>query len=896
MFRLRFFILFIALVFLSVGQSFALINRVEISGEFIKSQQLFKGEAVYYLDGDQGELFYFHLPPNFEAKYDTRTSYRLKGLDSKDHEVNRDALKRLKAYRHENRHLSVGIKIDRVYLNGKEIPFQQIDNPALSPLRNAQGALLRITLGELPENGPNTIRIAFQTSFHELPSNYLRILVDFIPRPVSNQMGDWDFKDQLKPPVQNFVKIRYLQNEHDRSKRIIEEKSFSGSLIVLMDPFMESNPQFRFGAGPFLFQNMGFFQHRTQQVLDFLFQRQWIRDDGDPFSFIIWDGGLMVFGKTILLPRKIFRYHFLFEKLFESYILEGVIQSSLQQNKIINSHQNPWLVPALIAEPLRDYIEQVYHGNSKIFFWTDWLNPDIFQEKTLKNWLFYKNYYQPVSASLPLDLNFYSNHYHPWYEKGFHFLRTLHDSQTAFETEFYPKLKSLIQSQDKKVSLLMPDNFFDLLGLSSNQIEAGNKWLSEGGSVDYAVEKVEIIKREHDYELILDVQSLGSVNPSVEVEIVYKNRHERRVLLGGSRKHRLIIDDNPTQIKLNPDNTLLEEDFLNNYWSVPVKIRPIWDFASTNEWLFTIFPITFGNAYDKNLLGVQLDLSYLNQTNLQLEIWKRSLDNQILFSGTLFHNGFPWKGTNLYFSGSQLNATTTYSLGVIQEYGQKEPEAWVDLFIWREYLNTDTQQTQNGKKSSWDGIEMAGNVPLIEGAFSKWEINLSLKSSRNTVVKNENYSQQSLFQRFSYDLFPYQLILSNNLDNTDGEVPDQKLFPMGGPNSMPGFPRDKELFYPQKLNFGVGTRLAPIMTHTDLNLMKILWIQKVDTYLFYHYGLGRKKDSGINDQFKDFEIRFRFFLESLNQLEGSTEIAFAKPIGHEKYKDWRIILFSDWVF
>ena len=82
----------------------------------------------------------------------------------------------------------------------------------------------------------------------------------------------------------------------------------------------------------------------------------------------------------------------------------------------------------------------------------------------------------------------------------------------------------------------------------------------------------------------------------------------------------------------------------------------------------------------------------------------------------------------------------------------------------------------------------------------------------------------------------------------------EKLFAMGGPSSMPGFPRSSDLFFNQRKVITLGARLEPILTHWDLNLLRMAWLHRADPYLSYHYGQGKKETELEPEVFHDLEF------------------------------------------
>ena len=50
------------------------------------------------------------------------------------------------------------------------------------------------------------------------------------------------------------------------------------------------------------------------------------------------------------------------------------------------------------------------------------------------------------------------------------------------------------------------------------------------------------------------------------------------------------------------------------------------------------------------------------------------------------------------------------------------------------------------------------------------------------------------------------------------------------------------------------------------------------------------------EEFQDVELKFDIWGEMMVKYEGYFTLSVAQPIGHDKYKDTRVIVFSSWVF
>ena len=886
------------LLLIVVDPVFGLPEKVSIRGSYNDDSRTFTGEVVYQFASVKDKTLYFHLPPNWYAEDDEREEYSLNlGQDEKTR-VSRSELKTLKKDVRENFFLPKGIIVQEVLYDDITIPFSTLHNLDRPPLQSARDALILFVLPATALKVPFTLTIKFKTYFQDIPGGWKRILWDYVPRPVYKYENRLDFADTLQYPLATHTAIsRDTPNGEGGTIQKVVEKRLPIPMINLGETDLE-RPKFSLTLIEQLQDKRFFLAGMVEEIFDVFKKEDWQLFQTAPYHFHIWPGPLTVSGSNILLPYRLSRYHQIFRKLMESNIIKGTVEAALLHNYALDRRRNPWILPAVYAEFVRSYFEWKYHGDVRYFPWADWLNPGFYQENTINRWLDKKSTFKTIAASDHLDFSYYSNIYHPWYEKGFHLLRNIYSGERSFREDMYPRINRLLLN-GKKNPVLDNETFFAHFAASPELKNRGMQWLSKKGSVDYALRDVSIKKQsEENYQVTVAVESRGTLSPVYELAFKFeKDRQIIRVFKEGAGKHTLTFTEEPKQIYLDPRHVLLENDSLNNSWNMPLKIRPLWDFPTANKWLFTYYPLVDGNTFDQNLLGLRFQLSYMYQTGVSVDIWKRSKDGKTLFSSSLFHTGFPWKGTMLYLDTTQLNATDRIILGMKQHYGEKNPIAWSEFYIWQETLQQIEGKPVPEGQESWIGAHLAGNFTLAEFAYTKLESNLYANTSQNlSQTKRLRYQQQGLVQKIDWRFNPIKMHIHLTGDTSQGTVPLHKQFPMGGPEGMPGFPRKTKLLFNERFIFEGGITFPGLFKNNRINLVELIWLDKIVPTLNYHYGVARKEGSDQLEEFQDIELKLDVWGELIVKYTGFFTVSIAQPIGHEEYKDPRIIFFSNWVF
>jgi len=871
---------------------------IKIIGTYETASDRFEGSITFTLKPVDQDRILLHLPPNWHSKLDRREEFQLFNQNNTYRTVIRSDLKELKNYRSSNRHLANKIKIISVRIDNRRLPYKILDNPKIAPGFNSASSLLGIGLDtNLVSASEVKVEIKFVTEFSKLPRGYRRFLWDFAPRLVNRSKNTWDLNDSLKVRRQYTIGISNLDSKTNDQSEMTMQTAMVSRPFVMIDPWSITNRMVNFSVESFLEDSIPTYIARINRVMRFLIERNWISKTSLPRNIIIWDGPGTVSGKNILLPRKLFRYNRIFYKLFEVSLINGLIRSVIHQNYLLDTKKNPWILPAIEAEIVRDFFKTVYGGDRRLFPWFNWLNPDFIEQYTIINWLKNKETKSLIAADDSADWIYYSHIYHPWHAKGFHLLRTIYTGQKPFDLDIIPKLKLLIQRPSVLQTELTPGAFFQLFADNETAGERGKKWLSKEGTVDYHIEEVTVLEVDDGFGLKIKIENLGTLSPVFEIEISNANGSSKTLLIKeGEGSYTFNLGFEPQQVILDPQEHLLEEDRLNNSWKLPVKVRPLWDFSSPSKWLFAISPLVGGNTFDQNLFGLNFNLSYLERTGISIGAYKREKDNQTLWQGSVFHKGFPFQGSKIYYENSQLEASETRILGLEQAFDHHNPDYLVDFAVWEDDLETVESGNIADERRRWTGFQLSGKIPALEGNFSQLNVHLSAKYGR--LVDNEDYTfqQQFIENELVWLLGIIDLRLAINQGYSFGFVPLQNLYPIGGPEGLPGFPREVDLLYYQRQISKFGVTLPPLLTHTNIQLFQLLWLGRIEPTINFRFGSGRQKNAAERDYFQDVELKFAIHGDFINMFEGFATVSIAQPINHPEYKDYRIILFSSWVF
>ena len=876
----------------------AQIRDIELSGIYHASLYRFEGSIRYKFTKTPVNRFLFHLPPNWYSESDNREEFQLNLKDNTFKNVDRSKLKELKKYRRRNRHLPKKIDVLSVKINGKRISYQILDNKNIRPNRNARGSLLSFFLN-IPSssNRVTTVDIDFVTHFNPLPDGFRRILYDFAPRIVLQSNMETDLADKTKSYHQYNMDVLIKQPDAGAPTRRINRKELTSNPFILADVWDIEHRLYRLSMSKYLATDIDFFQTRIHRVLNFLIKDKWILTSSLPYHFIFWDGPITVCGNNILFPRRLFRYAKIFHKVFEVAIINGIVSAIIHQRYQLNPINNPWILPALEAEIIRHYFERVYDGNQRLFPWLNWFNPDFFGDYTALGWIINLPVKTAVGANDSLDWIYFSHVFHPWHVKGFHLLRVLYSGNGAFEDAVLPKVRRLLRNESAERPLLESIYFWNWFAENETSEKRGKTWLSDEGTVDFSIDAVEIMDESNGKNVQLEISNSGSVSPVVEVIFIgSEGKIFKTLIKNGAGVYTFKVEFEPQQVVLDPNQHLLEDVRLNNSWNLPIRIRPFWDFSSADRWLFTVSPLITGNTLDENLLGLNFNLSYFDITGFDVNIWKRGKDNQTLWEGALFHIGYPFKGTKTYYEFSELGASKSQTIGITQSFGHINPDYWADVNLWENEFDIFGSDIDDELSSRWIGGQISCGFPIIEGNFTQWDMTLQASAGKSVAYSEQTFEQQFFEQEFIWQHWGMKFLISQSGGYSFGMVPNQKLYPVGGPEALPGFPRETDLLFFERQIFKTGFTLIPILTHTDIHLMRLLWLDRIEPTVNFRWAEGRSKNEMEAETFQDVELKLDFFGEFINRYDGSATISLAKPINHAAYEDYRIILFSSWVF
>jgi len=880
------------------GQAVAsIIERSKLTGTYYTENNHFDGQVSFLITEPASKLIQFHIPGNFYSQPDSRDRYQLLNGQTNSIEVERKDLGKLKNYFFTNQYHALRTEILEVTLEKESLPFKVVDNPLLPPRRSIEKTNLIVDFSSHASQKNLWVTIHFKTFFQELPKSWNRILRDFSPRPVFRSYGKIDFMDRSRFSFHSFIDIEITGHKKGAVQRKIKKETYAPFVTLLIDPWSLQTSDFYFATFKKDHENVQYFSNRIQRVLQFLKKRIQSLKDTNPFRLIIWDGPLESSGKTVLLPRKLLQYDKHFFKLFEIEILKGLTASVVQQNYLIDSRRNPWILPAIYGEVIRAYFDEKYEGDSRWFPWDDWINPDYYQQSTIKNWLVLGHSFHILNASDPTDLLYSSGTFHPAFEKGFHLLPLLTEGSLRAQRNIEEKLIQFLQANQKKQIFLSDDDFFNYFADSSISKERGINWLKAETKVDFVLKNVSVLPIGNQFQIEIEFENLGNLFPPVEIALISDNGEKEIEWIQGKKETQsFLLDYSPEHIEINPFKKILEEDYRNNHWDVPVKFRPIWDIDPADRWLFTAYPVIDGNFVNGNLGGLSMTINYLEKTGITINGWQSGNDEEILWTGTLFHRGFPTLGSMLYLKSDTLNASREKTLGIEIKAIETDPNLSLDFNIFDEKLNPINGNPILADEQYWQGAELTTIFPLLEGDYFLWNGLINTRTGQAQEETTLKYTRTQTQSKYTYYFDSSKTYLALDDSRSWGAVPLQHYFPMGGAEGLPGFPRNSELLVEQRNIFEIGITFPSVLEHSSLNLIEITWLDRVEISMNYHWGEGWINEEKLEGPFQDIEINFEVFGEFFMIYQQSFEMAVAQPIGHDTYKDTRLILLSKLVF
>ncbi len=881
--------------FLNVSTAVAFIPKVEIRGAYQSTTGLFSGTVRYEIIDFSADELLFHLPPNWYNDTDRRNEYELQ-VDGDEHKtVQLKDLRFPERPNPENIYLPQGLSLISVTADNTPTPFRILDNPRLSPLKSIHKTLLAVSTRPSSTKKPVIIEIKFQTRLNQLPSGFQNLLWDYIPRPVGFYNGNWDLKDNLPPRIEQRAHVEIL-DEVGNTIRTIKNEYESTIPYLLIDQWNIIEDQLKLSYDSYFQDTEADLRNRIRHVISFLKKNGLLHHDYRDLRFILWDGPLQVSGLTIFLPRQLFRYPNEFYKQFEITILNGIVAALLNKKFLLDSHQNPWILPSVQSEVLRLFFQKRFNGNTHIFPWVNWINPEYFSDHSNRRWLENKLEKEVVAADIPLDIAYYSHIYHPGHEKGFHLLWMMHDGRQDYRKVLIRKISHFLRNMSKKRELLSRDLFIDYFATIPGSTKIAEKWLSTNGSVDYALEKVDVLEQKNRYQVQMEIRNSGTLSPALEVKFVFSDGVSNKKLIStGAGLYLFDFAHRPTEIILDPSFNILDDDLLNNTLQFPVRTRPLWDFQAADNWLLTISPLVGdGNTFDQNILGLNLSFGYLNYLQNQLSIWKGDSED-LLWTCELFKNGFPFQGSTVYLNAGYLGAISSVSIGINQSEFKYDPELRLDFSIWKERLDILEDSIYAENERDWTGLKLSFGFPIIRRATSRWQLNLEGLAGNSLFEPETEYYQLRIEQNLQIDIGDSDIHLGYDHGYSVGTVPLQKRYSIGGTSGLPGFPRSTDLLFSESRILEVGTSLPGIFTHTNINLLEIMWLNRIVPTLNFHFGQGIH-DNGTIEDFTDVEFRLNIFGEFIDRFSGNGKFAIAQPFNHEKYKDYRLIVFSNWIF
>jgi len=867
---------------------------VRVNGTFSEAHRQFDGSALYRLSLPPEGRLLFHLPPNWHVGEDERTEYYLHLSGSAAITVPRKLLTPVLPRNNENQHLPSGILVTRVFINNREVrDFSIRDNRFLPPSLSSKNTILEIPCRNGAWRHEVSVEIRFSSDFRLLPKGYRRFLWDFVPRPIAWIDNTWDFRGSQPQIMKQMLEIRHVRSTAEPVATKVDTLS-APVVFALLDNWDYANRYLRVSADAYLGHHRTFLLSRAKRVVDYL-QRFSVLNGRDPLQVVFWDGPLTVSGMSVLVPRRLFRYPEVFYKQFEVTLLHGMVKVLLLRRFDVDERRHPWIIPAIQAEITRNYFGVRFNGNTRLFPWLEWINPEYFSDATVRHWVENLAVKEVCGADLDADNALFPHVYHPGVEKGSHLLWVMHDGAPDYRERLVFKFFELLNQRPDKRERLNSESVFRLFTRTREQREVGELWLSESGRIDYALENVKILGFGNRYQVQLDIRNHGSISPRLVVGLYSDGRRSQVHAIEGAGRVVFFCDWKPDMIILDPDFNLLDDNPVNNRWGGRVQTRLIWDFAPADAWLFTVSPLVGeANTFDQNILGLNMKISYLSRTSIQLNLWKGS-SSSLLWTGEFQHVGFPFKGAELYLKSGYLGAVNSTTVGFKHALFRGYPGLSLETALWQEKLDDLENDEFGDDQLDWTGMSVSAEYPLFQKALHLWKMDLTARTGHSLFTPQHEYQQLQVGQILRYSFGMSDLHFSYNHGCSSGVVPLQHQFPMGGTEGLAGFPRRTELLYEERRILGVGATLPPVLDHTDINLLGLMWLSRMVPVLDFRYGQGIS-DNSAKAEFMDVELSISLEGEFINRFTGAARLGVAQPLGHEKYKDYRLIVFSNWVF
>lgn len=890
---------FLIAVFVAPGHAVA-DPSVSITGEFSHGTRSFVGTVSYTFNSDRSSSLIFHLPPNRQQKDDQRRTYYFPDTDGNFETVKRRELPRLNEKESGNAHLPQSLKVQHVKINNRFVSFKIRDNPLLPPKNYSENALLIVApqVDLLNESTSFTVEIAFRTDFPKIPEGYVNLLYDFIPRPVLVVEGEYDFADMTSQPSSYSYHLTLADASQKQKTSRIRRTAIGSVPVVILNHPSDTLPHAFIYLDQKSEERKAFFDNRISKVERYLIKAGWIAKPDQFRRYIIWDGPLSATGSHIFLPRRLFRYHSFYYKAFEISLIKAIIEGAIKSRYTVASKLYPWLMPAIQSEVIRSYLTIAYESDSYIFPWGSWLNPDFYEENSINNWISKQDSVVVLPANTFKDYQYQSNVFHPWYEKGFHLFRTIVTSDQQMEKLILPNMKKLLKKEDSKALYLNRSKLFSDFGFSEQQEINADRWLSKEGRVDYAIQSVKVHQSNENKALVkVSIGSHGTLEPVFELRFFFPDgRTIDRTISDGAGEYQFFFNEQPEEIIIDPHHYLLEGDVLNNAWRLPLKLRPFWDFPSSDDWIVTISPVINGNTFDKNLFGLSLNVSYLNLYRFQLSGWRSEEDEHVLWESSLSMLGKPWNGSEISLQSSELNASYTQSIQYKHTFFNLSDDLFFLIAFQEETLDPPEDQPREKDKDVWRTGATKLGIPVFQLDFTTSTLQLTAGYGKLMQDATSDFYQQRISNQTIWYIDHWSVQCSLESGVSYGSLPLQKKYAIGGPEGLPGFPRETELLFAQRKLAEIGITTPAFFNHSRLNLLKLLWLDNAEISLMAHWGEGADIEYQNKERFQDIELEIGGHFSWLNKYEGEAYISIAQPIAHKKYKDYRIILFSNWVF
>lgn len=589
-------------------------------------------------------------------------------------------------------------------------------------------------------------------------------------------------------------------------------------------------------------------------------------------------------GNTIFIPRELHKFPGLLKRLLESVVVHEVSHLWWGVGVTYNFDKNNWIGEGLANYVSIRYLENKYGQGKNTLSWPAWMpNMDYeqyfielpYREKAVRD------QDRPIveSAKATDDL---SSLIAMQYDKGAMIHRMLNyllgdEGYTAFLQALIQRYFARIVTTPMMISLCQEVTGKDLTWFFE-------QWIYDTKKLDYAIDHVssrqERISSSSRQEQIstrqeqasssqgetktiatIHIRSLQEAVMPVELQVIFQDGSEKIIQVDGRQKEENITLHSNTEIaeaRLDPRHILPDIDRSNNFYRLPVRFSPIFDFPDTDSLLVTAIPLASSNPTDGQTTGLSLAAGYLNDWQLQLSTFYRQEPRRLGFQTLFYKDRLFWSNLAGIASFSDAagfrGGSAGFGLTLYESHQQVLlPANHIDLLYNLQeayYLSEDEKKdiAEEGITSPWKGTVGSLSLKYIRDARLTPLKGLHLEGGAE--ICNRGLGGDFDFQQYQFDgrYFFHVHHLSSLMvrvfgGDTHGEAPIKKRFSLAGPAMLRGYNYDLDYFGSNIAALNVELNF-PVHKHfrKDISIKKYFWFERVD--VAFYYDSGKVWDNG----------------------------------------------------